>query len=245
MELILTILFNPALLALLLILFFAGKLLGKLSVRMNIWKILLLAYFAVFLIEPLRDAGWFIGGIFILGFFSNHITRLPGILGWAESLSDIYFAYKYRQAYDDIRTQEREAEARYRREREEAARQNTGRSNTQQSWKEEAQRQRGNKTGSQHQQRASGRDDTGRGSSSNHTRFKPQSDSNNAGPSSTSIRNGHLLALGLNPSQTYTLRDIKKAYNKRVKETHPDVGGSSHELRQVRNAWEWLRVGMQ
>ena len=45
----LTALFNPTFLALLLILFFAGKFFGKLTRRINIRKILIVGYFSIFL----------------------------------------------------------------------------------------------------------------------------------------------------------------------------------------------------
>jgi curved DNA-binding protein CbpA len=50
-----------------------------------------------------------------------------------------------------------------------------------------------------------------------------------------------LQTLGLKPGQKYSLHEIKKAYRRRVLETHPDAGGTNDELRQVVNAWEWLR----
>lgn len=238
LSLALTVLFNPALLVLLLILFFAGKLLGKLSVRMNIWKFLLLAYFAIFLIQPLRDAGWFIGGVFLLGFFSNHIRRLPDILLWAESVGDIYFAYKYRNAYDDIRKREKEAEERVREERERATRQNTGSSSSQNAWRDEAKKHRGQgfAQGNEHDRERGG---YGYSADNDYARFNPQS-KRSSESSGSAIRDAHLRTLGLSPGRDYSLHEIKKAYRERVKQTHPDKGGSSEELRAVMNAWAWL-----
>ncbi len=235
----LTALFNPVFLFLLLVLYFAGKMLGKLSLRMNIWKFLLLAWFAIFLIQPLREAGWFIGGVFLLGFFSNHIARLPDILSWAGGLGDIWFAYKYKRAYEDIRAQEREMDERQRREREQAARQNTGKSGTQERWRDDARRHRdqGFTSGDQHSR---GRDGYGYSADNDHARFNPQQ-SAKAEPRANTIRDKHLQTLGLKPGRKYSLHEIKKAYRKRVIETHPDRGGSEHELRQVMNAWEWLK----
>jgi hypothetical protein len=235
----LTILFNPALLALLLILYFAGKLLGKLSVRMNIWKFLLLAYFAVFLIQPLRDAGWFIGGVFLLGFFSNHIRRLPDILMWAESLGDIYRAYKYRHTYDDLRAWEKQQAEQERRAREETARQNTGTSSRQNAWRDDAKQHRNQDfaQGSEHDRERSG---YGYSEDNDYGRLNRNSKSSGKRDDSA-IRKAHLQTLGLVPGQDYTLREIKKAYNRRAIETHPDQGGSSEELRRVREAWEWLK----
>lgn len=239
LSLAFTILLNPPLLLLLLVLYFAGKLIGRLSVRMNIWKFLLLAYLAIFLVQPLRDAGWFLGGIFLLGFFSNHIRRLPGILLWAESLEDIYFAYKHDNAYDDIRRREKEAEERLREERERAARQNTGNSSTQNAWRDEARRHRGQGS-AQSDEQDRGRGRYGNSTHNDQARFKSHSKPS-SGSSGSSIRETHLRTLGLKPGRDYSLQEIKKAYRERVKKTHPDKGGSSEELRAVISAWEWLK----
>jgi hypothetical protein len=90
----------------------------------------------------LRNAGWFLGGIFLLGFFSNHIRRLPDILMWAENLGNIHRAYKYRHAYDDLSAWEKQQAEQERRAREETARQNTGTSSRQNAWREDAKRHR-------------------------------------------------------------------------------------------------------
>jgi len=238
LSLFFTTLFNPVLLVLLLILYFAGKFLGKLSVRMNIWKLLLLAYFAIFLIQPLRDAGWFIGGVFLLGFFSNHIRRLPDILMWAESLGDIYRAYKYHHAYDDLRAWEKQQAEQELRDREEAARQNTGSSSQQNAWKDEAKQHRNQDfaQGSAHDRERGG---YGYSADNDYARFNPSSKSSGKRDDSATF-NRHLQTLGLALGENYTLRDIKKAYNRRAIETHPDQGGSSEDLQRVRTAWEWL-----
>jgi hypothetical protein len=144
---VLMVLFNPPLLVLLLILYFLVKLLGKLTVKMNIWKFLLLTYFGIFLIEPFLEGEWFFGPSFLLGFSSNHIARLPDILSWAEGLGDIYFAYKYRQTFEDIRSEDRRADESRRTEQEEAARQNSGSSRTQDRWKEDAKQHRSKVSG--------------------------------------------------------------------------------------------------
>ena len=240
LSLFFTTLFNPALLGLLLILFFAGKLLGKLSVRMNIWKFLLLAYFAIFLIQPLRDAGWFIGGVFLLGFFSNHIRRLPGILMWAEGLGDIYRAYKYRHAYDDLREWERQQAEQERRTREEAARQNTGSSSRQKAWKDDAKRHRGQDSA---QDKEHDRERGGYSADNDYMRFNPNSKPSGKRDDSA-VRRAHFQALGLDPNGNYSQRELKKAFNKRALKTHPDQGGNSDEFQRVKAAWEWLRTNI-
>ena len=244
-EVFLTVLFNPLLLLFLLAIFFLGKLLGRLASRPNVWKVLLLCYMGVFLFEPLRNSGWFLGGIFLIGFFSGAIRSLPGILMWAESLSDILFALRHRRAYEDVRAREQAFEDEQRRVREAAAQASTGRSRTQEEWRRQARETRSPGSG---QERSGGRGDSG-GSARSGTqqrqgaegpRFgRPSSDAQAS--TSSLIRDRHLQALGLKPGQKYSLHEIKKAYRRRVLETHPDAGGSDSELRQVVNAWEWLR----
>jgi len=242
LSLFFTTFFNPVLLGLLIILFFAGEFLGKLSVRMSIWKFLLLVYFAIFLIQPLWDAGWFIGGVFLLGFFSNHIRRLPGILIWAESLGDIYRAYKYKHAYDDLRHWERQQTEQERRAREESARQNTGSSSRQKAWKDDAKRHRGQDSA---QEKQHDRERGGYGSSANndYTRFNSNSKPNGKRDNSA-VRRAHLQTLGLDPNGKYRQREAKKAFNKRALKTHPDQGGNSDEFQRVKAAWEWLRTNI-
>jgi len=236
----LTVLFNPPLLALLLILYFLGKFLGMLTVRMNIWKFLLFVYFGIFLIEPFRKGGWFLGGVFLMGFFSNHIARLPGIIRWAEGLGDIYFAYKYRQTYDDIRAKERNADERMREEQEKAARQNTGNSRTQDQWKQDAKQRRSQTSGSAGTKQDRQRSEQSYSSENNHTRFNPHAAERPRQGSSTQ-RDQHLRTLGLGPGRSYSLREIKRAYNRRIIETHPDQGGTAQDLQRVMSAWEWLQ----
>jgi hypothetical protein len=55
-------------------------------------------------------------------------------------------------------------------------------------------------------------------------------------------RGGPALAL-LGVSQPFTSDDLKAAYRRRAKETHPDRGGSAEEFRRVREAYEWLAGG--
>jgi hypothetical protein len=245
-ETFLTILFNPAFLLFLLAVYFLGKFVGRLVSRPNVWKVLLLCYMGVFLFEPLRHSGWFLGGIFLIGFFSGAIRSLPGILMWAESLSDILFALRHRRAYEDVRAREQAFEDEQRRAREAAAQASTGRSRTQEEWRRQARAERSPGGG---QERSGGRDDSGgsarsgaqQGQGAERPRFgRPSSDGQSS--SSSSIRDRHLQALGLKPGRKYSLHEIKKAYRKRVLETHPDAGGSDGELRQVVNAWEWLRA---
>jgi len=241
----LTALFNPAFLALLLILFFAGKFFGKLTKRLNIWKILLLAYFGLFLYAPVRDAGPILGGIFLLGMASNHTRLIFSIFGWARNLGDVIYAFRYRRAFEDIRRREQEQERQADEERRRAYAEYDRQSQQQRGWKDEARQQRQGTGKAEAGGRGAGRDESsraGRGAKTGSQRQgagqrkkRPQQP-----PAQNTTRDRHLQTLGLKPGREYTAAEIKKAYRKAVMKTHPDAGGSQAEFVATINAWEWL-----
>lgn len=106
----LTALFNPVFLALLVGIFFLGKLVGWMTRNINVWKFLALGYFGVFLFRPLQDAGLLVGGVFILGVASMYMDLFRGIFGWAGGFGDVVSALRFRGVYEDIRRLERENE---------------------------------------------------------------------------------------------------------------------------------------
>lgn len=239
----LTALLNPTFLALLLILFFAGKFFGKLTRRLNIWKILIVGYFSIFLFPAVRDAGPIIGGFFLLGIASNHVGTLFSVLGWASSLSDLIFAFRYKSAYADIRRREQELEERERRLREAEVRQAYQQQEQGQraraGWQQEAKgfrkphgtqstRESADDSKSQSRYKAS----EARGSGKQQTR--PAEDK----------RARCLKILGLDPSRSYNPDELKAAYRGKVKKTHPDAGGSQAKFIEVVNAYEWLKVSV-
>ena len=229
----LTALFNPTFLVLLIILFFAGKLFSRLTVRLNIWKLLAIAYISLFLFAPVRDAGPIIGGVFLLGVFSGQIARLPSIFLWAQGFGDVYFAYRYRNAYEDVRMREQDMDDR---DRDQGAK-NPRESSQQQQWRSES-HSRSNSSS-----RSKFDDQGGRGSEEQNRReFSRIAGRAESTQDNSSIKNRHLQTLGLKPNKSYSMGTIKKAYRRRVIETHPDTGGSAQELREVMNAWEWLRA---
>jgi hypothetical protein len=246
-EMLLTILFNPPFLLFLLGVFFLGKLVGRLASRPSVWKVLVLCYLGVFLFEPLRNSGWFLGGIFLIGFFSGAIRSLPGILMWSESLSDILFALRYRRAYEGVKAREQAFENDQRRAREAAAQASSGRSRTQDAWRRQARQERPSSGKEQSAGRGDGAGPTSGGAAQQREgaekpRFaRPPGDHGKASASS-SIRDRHLQTLGLKPGQKYSLHEIKKAYRRKVMKAHPDAGGSRVEFIAVVNAYEWLRT---
>ena len=59
-------------------------------------------------------------------------------------------------------------------------------------------------------------------------------------PPSAPLRDKHLQTLGLKPGQEYSPEEIRKAYRRRAKETHPDAGGNAQEFMAVKAAFEAL-----
>lgn len=236
-----TALFNPAFLGLLLILFFVGRIFGKLTKNIRLWKILVLGYFALFLYAPVRDAGPILGGIFIAGMLSNHVRTFFSVLFWAGNVRDVIFAFKYRSAYEDIRRREQELEERERSLREaelrQAYRQEQGQK-THTGWQQEARNFR-QKPEDKTQDGSSGNRQSR--SSQNQGQNK-RSNTSQTPPSQSDVRARHLEILGLKPGRAYSAAELKKAYRRKMMKVHPDVGGSSSDFIVVQTAYTWLRT---
>lgn len=237
----LTALFNPAFLGLLVILFFVGRIFGKLTKNIRLWKILVLGYFALFLYAPVRDAGPILGGIFIAGMLSNHVSTFFSVLSWAGNLGDVLFAFRYRTAYEDIRRREQELEERERRLREaelrQAYQQQEQGQRARAGWQQEAKGFR-QKPEDKTQARSSGSRQNGH---SQKQEQKQRSKASYSPPPQRDVRAKHLETLGLKPGRDYSPDEIKKAYRRKVMKVHPDAGGSQVDFIAVQDAYEWLK----
>lgn len=246
-TLILTALFNPAFLFFLLAIYFLGKLFGRLVSQPNVWKLILAGYLGIAFIEPIRSLGLFFGTIFLLGFFNGAIRSAPAILAWAEGLGDIFFAFRHRQAFEDIRRRERELEEELRRARAQARSGQQGDGEAQSRWRREQEAERARKAeeasrqkqeqaraGSKAQEKA--RQGDGQNSSGR------TSGTGRATPPPDDLRAKHLRTLGLDPRAIYDFDELKSAYRKALKRTHPDAGGSAVEFIEVQNAWDSIRA---
>jgi hypothetical protein len=236
----LTALFNPAFLGLLAILFFAGRIFGKLTKNIRLWKILVLGYFTLFVYAPVRDAGPILGGIFIAGMLSNHVSTFFSVLSWAGNLGDVLFAFRYRSAYEDIRRREQELEERERALREaelrQAYQQQEQGQRARAGWQQEAKGFRQNP-----EDKTQGRSSGSRQSGSSQKQEKKQrSKTSYTPPQQQDVRAKHLETLGLKPGRDYSIDEIKKAYRRKVMKVHPDAGGSQVEFIAVQNAYEGL-----
>ncbi len=236
--LVLNALFNPLLLGLLVILFFMGRIFGKLTKHIRLWKILLLGYFSLFLFPAVRDAGPYIGGIFIAGILSNHVGTFFSVLSWAGNLGDVFFAFRYRSAYEDIRRREQELEQRERRLREaelrQAYQQQEQGQQARAGWQQEAREFR-----QKPEEKAQGRSSGSRQNESSQGQ-KQRTKTSYPPPPQSDVRTRHLKTLGLKPGRDYSPDEIKKAYRRKVMKVHPDAGGSQVAFIAVQNAYEWL-----
>ena len=247
---LLTALFNPPFLFLVLVLFFLGKFIGMLTRRLNIWKILILAYIALFMWQGVMNAGPIIGGVFFLGILSNHTRTIFSVFIWARGLGDMVFALRYRRAFEEIRRREQEIEERERRLKEEERRQAYSQSqqNRQErpGWQQEAKNFR--QSSQQQEQREQSQSRAKQGSrqksssqGSQQQRQKTQSPPPGGSTSSNSTRDMHLQTLGLRPGRSYTREEIKKAFRASAKRTHPDMGGKPGEFERVYKSYGWLK----
>ena len=102
---------EPAVVIVLAITFYFGRVFGGWTRSFNVWKYLALGYFGILIFRPLEDVGIVFGGMFILGAASMYLDLFRGIFSWAGGLGDVFSALRSRSAYEDIRRLEREIEA--------------------------------------------------------------------------------------------------------------------------------------
>lgn len=102
---------EPAVVIVLAITFYFGRVFGGWTRSFNVWKYLALGYFGILILRPLGDFGTVFGGMFILGAASMYLDLFRGIFSWAGGLGDVFSALRSRSAYEDIRRLEREIEA--------------------------------------------------------------------------------------------------------------------------------------
>lgn len=217
--------------------FFAlGWLFGKLTTRIRVIKGIFLAIFGSAVLVFLSVAPGVIVFFFIAGVLTNHGPLLARVIYWAQDIADIFYALQYRQAFEDIRAEEARMEEELRQARAEAyARAHArGDSSTQDRWRKSSGRGQ-EKPGAGEKEKAGG--GAGR-------QKEPPRGSTGAAkskhPTCDPLRDKHLQTLGLKPGQEYSPEEIKKAYRRRAKATHPDTGGDAQEFISVKAAFEAL-----
>lgn len=201
-----------------------GYAFGSHTKNLNPLKIVGLVIVGLIIYSALKDAIPTFAWVFIFGVATHHTSLLWRAGRWARSFGDFIFATRYRKAFDDIRRREAELDELEKRLREQAKAQaksetnSKSESSTQQQWREQAKARTGG---------ASGGSSSGSGQKSNSS-------------SNGSAKDEYLRTMGLSPQTRYSADDLKRAYRKRARETHPDLGGSTSEFQQVSGAYEWL-----
>jgi hypothetical protein len=228
------VLSNPQLLLLLVLWFFIARFIGRLTVRLSWWKIILglLIFPAIF--PELLSLSPALILIFFAGILSNHTRLILDVFAWSQSLGDMVYAFRYRSAFEDIRRREEELEARERAFRAEQARRQHEQgkeSESQTRWREEAKRERAKPPPP-----GGGRGEDSR--ASQQKTAKPETPK--TAPPPNDIRAQHLKTLGLDPRKSYAKTELKTAFRKATMKAHPDTGGSSEAMRQVLAAYDWL-----
>ncbi len=223
----------------LLVVFALGWLYGKLTRRVGFIKGFFALVFGIVVYAFLASSNWLIVLIFVAGVLVNHGPFVYGILLWAQSLGDIIYAMRYQQAFEDIRQKEEELEEEIRQRRAEAYREREADSEAQKRWKAEAQQSRGSKKTQGRAGRAGESKNTSGGQKRSSQRQEQEAPKKYS-PPGNSLRAKYLSILGLKPGRDYSVTEIKKAYRRKAKETHPDRGGTDADFIEVQKAYEWL-----
>lgn len=212
---------------------FAGKLTRRVGLVKGFFALIVGAYFY----DMLKNAHFPIIWAFLFGVLANHSYLYLGVLTWARNIGDIIFALRNRKAFEDIRRREAELDERERKFREQvrAEARAKGASDQQRQWKAEADARRGNASSSSGGGSQS-RDGNGDG------RHRAGQERTNSSHSQTSsdLKAQYLRTMGLEPGKTYSKDELKHAYRKRAKETHPDMGGSSSKFQNLTTIYQWL-----
>jgi len=223
----------------LLVVFALGWLYGKLTRRVGFIKVFFALVFGLVVYAFLAASNWLIVLIFVGGVLVNHGPFVYGILLWAQSLGDIVYAMRYQQAFEDIRQKEADLEEELRQRRADAYRQREADSEAQKRWKAEAQQSRGGKKRQDPAGGATGSKNS-RGGQKQGSQRQKQKEPNRPTPPGNNLRDKYLSILDLESGRNYSPVEIKKAYRKKAKETHPDGGGTEAAFIEVKAASEWL-----
>lgn len=214
---------QPVTLALALMVVGMGWMFGKLTTRLGFIRTSLALIAGLYFYMVFAQTQFFGVHLFLIGLLLNHLPLFVRIGSWAQGLGDWWFALRYRRTFEDMRTHERDAEDRAREARK-AYHSQSGKNDQQSQWRAEAQARRGRKTTQSGNQRA-----------------KAEKRRPNFGKTALPTeQQGYLQTLGLDPFGAYSLAEIRTAYRRMAKQTHPDLGGSVQHFSAVQTAFEWL-----
>jgi len=155
-------------------------------------------------------------GAFLVGYLLPYAYLLEG---FGEAISDAINAFRYRDAWEDIKRKEAEVE-KLRGEYEKARKQENGQKREQefQKRKQQSQEYRKSQQGKSEQKQQS----------SEEQKSKQEREQQSSQQHARSTKEKYLRVLGLDPDKEYTLNDIKKAFRKLIKEHHPDPNKSNN-----------------
>lgn len=93
------------------IFFTAGYLFARFAKNVGVIKALFLLIVGYFIASVLSSLLGVYTLVFALGFISNQGVVLYRVFLWAEDLSEIYYSFKHRRAFEEIRSREDELAA--------------------------------------------------------------------------------------------------------------------------------------
>lgn len=196
-----------------------GFLFGKLTRNVGLIKGFFAVIFGLYFWSIFQNAYGAVILAFLLGVVANHINFLLETVLWAQDIQDIWFAHKYRKAFEDIKQQEREFEEQQARARRDAYEQQRaqGESQRQQKWREQARQE-----------------------SPSSSQKKASASSGGGAQREKHPHDAYYRTMGLDPNGTYTKADLKRAYHRQAKKTHPDAGGFDQDFIDLTAAMEVL-----
>ncbi len=199
--------------------FFAmGYGVSKFAKNIGVLKALVLLIVGYFIASILSSLLGVFTLAFILGFLSNQSMFLYRVMMWAESLSEIYYSLQHKGIFEDIQSRERELE-------EEIAR-----------LREELRRQQQQKTREKPSSKTNNQRSQSRSSGAGSEKAKAQQKQ-----SQTSQMDRYLKVLGLEAGQSYTEKEIRKAYRRMAMKLHPDMpNGNQAAFVELGEALEYL-----
>jgi len=196
-----------------------GFLFGKLTRNMGFIKGFFALIFGLYFYVMLKETHGALILVFLIGVASNHVNFFLETVLWAQDIQDIWFAHKYRKAFEDIKRQEREFEEQQTQARRESYQEHraNGDNRKQQKWREQAWQE-------------------------NSRPSKKNADDSSGGDAQKEKHphDAYYQTMGLDPYGTYTKADLKRAYHCKAKKTHPDAGGNDQDFIKLTAAMEVL-----
>jgi len=192
---------------------------------------------------------------FLLGVFAPHLHLLSGI---SHILSNIINAFRYRDAYADIKRREEEVEELRRQyERQQSEQQSHSYEQEKQRRADEAQRQRDERQRQKEQEQKTKNEDNHKNERTYQEPPKQKQQREDTSSSSDyyspekALKDDYCKLLGINPSSKLTKKILKQAYRKMASKFHPDKHHDksaevqremTRKFQEVDKAFKWLML---